>query len=182
MVTGLALYISMISSLVILFIMSPDKKNYMRLFFKSISWKILLTIIGVYMIQGVVGNLDGLIEIFQVMFYMDTLLLVVLFIAPIFFAAITGMHMAAIGIVIPILMALNLGMGEFMAYLYLMYCAAFIGYFYTPIHMCQIFTIEHMGVKMEQLYRVYLPFAGFMVVWLFASYFLLSNVLPMIFG
>jgi hypothetical protein len=116
------------------------------------------------------------------MFDTSALLLLALFIAPIFFAVITGMALVPIGIITPILMALGLGRGEFMAYFYFLYVAAFLGYFFTPIHMCQIFTNEYMGLKARQLYRVYPAFAAFMILWLIVSYFALSNILPALFG
>jgi len=184
MVTGLVLWLSMFSSLIVIFIMSPDKKGYPKLLVKSIGWKTISSAVGVFMIQGVVNNLEALIETFGVMVYSGSggLMLLALFLASALFGLITGFQMAAMSIVVPMLMTLNLGPGEFMALLYFVYCSAYLGYYFSPLHMCQIFTNEYMGVSLQNLYRVYRPYAAFMVVHLAISYFILSNILPIIFG
>ncbi|MCL2566194.1 MAG: DUF401 family protein [Defluviitaleaceae bacterium] len=182
MVTGLPLYVSMVSSLIILFFMSPDKQGYGKLFFKSIGFKTIFAAVGVFMIQGVVSNLDGMIAIFNAMFETGTFMLLAIFLASVFFGLITGFHMASISIVIPMLMTLELPMGQFMALMYFAYCAAYFGYYFSPLHMCQIFTNEYMGVKIQKLYKVYRPYVAFMFIHLIVSYFALSYILPLIFG
>ena len=181
-VTGLPLYISMVSSLIILFFMSPDKKGYAKLFVKSIGFKTIFAAFGVFMIQGVVTNLYDMIGIFHALFETGTFMLLALFLASVFFGLITGFHMAPISIVIPMLMTLDLSLGHFMALMYFVYCSAYLGYYFSPLHMCQIFTNEYMGVRIQNLYRVYRPFVLFIVVHLIISYFALSHILPLMFG
>jgi len=184
MATGLVLWLSMFSSLIVLFVMSPDRKAYPKLFVKSIGWKTIFAAVGVFMIQGVVNNLDGLIALFGTMVYADAgfLMLLPLFAGSAFFGLITGFHMASVSIMLPMLMTLPLGFGEFLALMYFVYCAAYLGYYFSPLHMCQIFTNEYMGVKMQHLYKVYRPYFAFMLIHLIISYFVLRAVLPMIFG
>ena len=184
MATGLVLWVSMLSSLIVLFIMSPDKRAYPTLFVKSIGWKTIAAAVGVFAIQGVVSNLEGLTAFFGNMVGSGSgsLMLLALFLASVFFGFITGFHMASIGIVIPMLMMLDLNLGTFMALMYFVYCSAYLGYYFSPLHMCQIFTNEYMGVKMQGLYRVYTPFVAFIVIHLIVSYFVLSHILPVMFG
>jgi len=181
-VTGIPFYLAMISSLLILFMMSPDKKGYPKLFIKSVCLKTVFSAVGVFMIQGVVSNLDGLIAVFSTMMESGALMILALFLAAVFFGMITGFHMASIGFVIPMIMTLDLSHGEFLALLYFVYCAAYFGYYFSPLHMCQIFTNQYMDVKMKSLYRVYIPFASFVLGWMVVSYLALSQILPMMFG
>jgi len=181
-ITGIPFYLAMISSLIVLFMMSPDKKAYPKLFIKSICLKTVFSAVGVFMIQGVVSNLDALIGVFSTMMESGTLMLLALFLAAVFFGVITGFHMASIGFVIPMIMTLDLGHGEFLALLYFVYCAAYFGYYFSPLHMCQIFTNQYMNVKMKDLYSIYRPFAACIVIWLTVSYLALSQILPMMFG
>ena len=134
------------------------------------------------MIQGVVTNLEAMIQIFNAMFETGTFMLLALFLASAFFGLITGFHMASISIVIPMLMTVDLGRGEFMALLYFAYCAAYFGYYFSPLHMCQIFTNEYMKVRIQGLYRVYRPYIAFILIHLLVSYFALSQILPLLLG
>ena len=181
-VTGLPFYIAMLASMLVLFIMSPDKKAYPKLFFKSICLKTVLSAVGVFMIQVVVSNLDELLALFSTIVESGAFMVVALFLAAVFFGLITGFHMASVGFVLPMIMTLDLGHGEFLALLYFVYCAAYFGYYFSPLHMCQIFTNQYMDVKMKSLYRIYVPFAAFVLGWLVVSYLVLSQILPMIFG
>jgi len=182
LVTGVPFYIAMLSSLFILFLMSPDKKAYPLLFVKSICLKTVLSAVGVFMIQAVVSNLDALLAVFSTMLESGAFMILALFLAAVFFGVITGFHMASIGFVIPMIMTLDLGRGEFLALLYFVYCAAYFGYYFSPLHMCQIFANQYMDVKMSSLYRVYIPFAAFILGWMIVSYLALSQILPMMFG
>jgi len=181
-VTGIPFYLAMISSLIVLFIMSPDKKGYPLLFVKSICLKTVMSAAGVFMIQGVVSNMDGLIAVFSTMLESGAFMILALFLAAVFFGMITGFHMASIGFVLPMIMTLDLAHGEFLALLYFVYCAAYFGYYFSPLHMCQIFTNQYMDVKMKSLYRIYIPFALFILGWLVVSYLALSQLLPIMFG
>jgi len=182
LVTGVPFYIAMLSSLLILFIMSPDKRGYPLLFVKSICLKTVFSAVGVFMIQAVVSNLDALLAVFSTMLESGAFMILALFLAAVFFGVITGFHMASIGFVLPMIMTLELGHGEFLSLLYFVYCAAYFGYYFSPLHMCQIFTNQYMDVKMSSLYRVYIPFAAFILGWLVVSYLALSQILPMMFG
>ena len=181
-VTGIPFYLAMLASLFVLFLMSPDKMAYPKLFFKSICLKTVFSAVGVFMIQGVVSNLDQLIGVFHAMMESGAFMILALFLAAVFFGLITGFHMASIGFVIPMIMTLDVSRGEFLALLYFVYCAAYFGYYFSPLHMCQIFTNQYMNVRMKDLYRIYRPFAAVIFVWTIISYMALSRILPMMFG
>ena len=181
-VTGVPFYLAMLSSMLVLFIMSPDKKAYPRFFLKSICLKTVFSAVGVFMIQAVVSNLDELLALFSVMVESGAFMVVALFLAAVFFGFITGFHMASVGFVLPMIMTLDLGHGQLLVLVYFIYSAAYVGYYFSPLHMCQIFTNQYMDVKMKSLYRIYVPFAAFILVWLTVSYLILSLLLPMMFG
>ena len=182
LVTGIPFYLAMISSMIVLFFLSPDKKKYPIQFIKSVCLKTVFSAVGVFMIQGVVSNMDALINVFATAIESGTFKLLALFLAAVFFGLITGFHMASIGFVLPMLMAFDLARGEFLALLYFVYCAAYIGYYFSPLHMCQIFTNQYMKVRMKDLYRLYRPFAAFAFLWLIISFLALNQLLPRIFS
>ena len=181
MITGIPLYICMVGSVIIIYFLSP-KENFFQNVFKSINIKTIIAVIGVFMIQGIVSQLSGLAGLFQQMFATGTLVLPALMLASFFFGLITGFHMAALSMVLPMLMTLDIGLGQMLAYMYFTYCWAFVGYYFSPLHMCQIFTCEYMDVKIKDLYKVYAPLMVTITIFLFVSYFAFSQILPLIFG
>jgi len=122
------------------------------------------------------------LALFSVMVESGAFMVVALFLAAVFFGFITGFHMASVGFVLPMIMTLDLGHGQLLVLVYFIYSAAYVGYYFSPLHMCQIFTNQYMDVKMKSLYRIYVPFAAFILVWLTVSYLILSLLLPMMFG
>ena len=181
MITGIPLYICMLGSVVMIYFLST-KENFFPLALKSIGIKTVIAIIGVFMIQGVVGHLSGLTDLFHQMFATGTLILPALMLASLLFGLITGFHIASLSIVLPMIMSLNLGTGQMLAYMYFSYCWAFLGYYFSPLHMCQIFTCEYMEVSIKDLYKVYAPLIVIVTAFLFVSYFAFSQILPLIYG
>ena len=181
MVTGLPLYACMLVSLLLIFLLG-EKKGYLKLLISSIGWNTVMAVVGVFMIQGIVTQLPGLLQIFTNMFQVEALMLPALVLTSLFFGLITGFQIVPMGIVFPMLLSLSLGRGSLMAYTYIVYCCSFLGYYFSPLHMCQLFTCEFMGVKTNQLYRTYIPFVVSILLWLLLSYFALSLVLAMIMG
>jgi hypothetical protein len=43
-------------------------------------------------------------------------------------------------------------------YISLMFTATFLAYFGSPLHMCQILTLEHFKCRILAVYRSYWPF------------------------
>ena len=62
---------------------------------------------------------------------------------------------SAIGITLPLLLpALTLSSNP-LPYVMLMYSSAFMGYLVSPLHLCQVLTLEYFKVKISELYREY---------------------------
>ena len=84
----------------------------------------------------------------------------------VFFGYITGNQTAALAIILPMISHLHLD-NMLYIYTYFAYGSTFMGYFFSPIHLCQAFTLEHMGVSTEELYkeyRLYMPTLLFILI------------------
>ncbi|MDL2225217.1 DUF401 family protein [Eubacteriales bacterium OttesenSCG-928-M02] len=181
MITGLPLYACMLVSILIIFLLSP-KTGFLKLAVSAIGYNSILAVIGVFMISGIVQQLPSLIAIFEGMFRSGTFMLLALVLASLFFGLITGFQTAPMSIVFPMLLTLSLGKGELLAYTYIVYVVSFLGYYFSPLHMCQLFTCEYMGVKMNGLYRAYMPYVLAIILWLAISYTGLRILLPIMMG
>lgn len=177
-VIGWPFYVTLIASILIVYLLS-DKKEFLLITYKSISWEILLSIIGVLIIKNMILNMDELLLFFNNIFDTNSSFLsifVVFFISSIFFSFITGNNMGALAIVLPMLYQLNVNEGILYIYAYSIYVSSFIGYFFSPLHLCQVFTLNIMNVSAGKLYEDYKIYATLILALFLLSVFVLKII------
>lgn len=180
MITGWPFYITLISSIIIVYFLS-DKKNFFKITFDSISWTTLLTIAAVLIIKDMILNMEGLLAVFNSMFNGSNgfiSMLIIFFISSIFFGFITGNIVGALAIVLPMVSQLDLTENMLYIYTFFVYGSSFLGYYFSPLHLCQVFTLDIMGVTTGELYKEYRVYAPTILILLIIAVF----VLKMIFG
>ena len=59
-----------------------------------------------------------------------------------------------------------------MLYGVFIYTWSFIGYFFSPLHLCLVLTLRQMGCSMRSLYRSYMPLMAEMAVSSFLIFYL----------
>lgn len=69
---------------------------------------------------------------------------------------LTGVIHTPMAIVFPVVMPL-VDSQVALAYAALIYVFSFVFYFFSPLHLCQILTIQMVGAKLGQVYREYIP-------------------------
>ena len=163
------------ASIVILYFLGP-KKGFVKLLFKSIGINLILSITAIFFVQETILSLEELIGFFSAMFYSGAYSLFAIFFATIFLAATTGLASAALGVVLPLIASLGLSGNEILPYVYLVFCAAFSGYFFSPLHMCQILTNNYIDVKTGELWKEYRHLVPFWAVFLGISFFVLKLI------
>ncbi|MDD3439260.1 MAG: DUF401 family protein, partial [Clostridiaceae bacterium] len=59
-------------------------------------------------------------------------------------------------------------------YCHFTFCWAFVGYFFSPMHLCQIFTCEYLKVSIGDLYKDYWKFFVSLATVLVLNYFVMG--------
>lgn len=165
-ITGWPFYVTLLGSIAIIYLLS-NKKNFLKVTFDSISWSTLLTMIAVLIIKDMIINMDGLMNLFS------NPTMVVFFIAALFFGYITGNITTSLAIVLPMVSQIGLVENILYLYVYFIYVASFLGYYFSPLHLCQVFTLDIMGVTTGQLYKEYRIHAPTILTMFLISIFLL---------
>lgn len=176
--TGLPFYITLLFSILIVYFLS-DKKNFVKNFINSVGWNTVLTVVAILIIKEIILRMDSLLFIFNNMFNTNTSIIYTLFIflmASIFFGFITGNQGAALAIILPMIAQLDVEINMLYVYIYFAYCSAFMGYFFSPLHLCQVFTIQVMGAKAGELYREYSKYAVLMLLILMVTFFIFRSI------
>jgi hypothetical protein len=177
-ITGLPFYITMIASVVCVYFLS-DKKDFLKITFKSINWHTVLMVAIILLLKEMILKMDGLLLIFGNLFKQSSStfsVLVIFLVSSVFFGIITGNQTAALAIILPMVSQLNVTGNMLYIYVYFAFASAFIGYFFSPIHLCQAFTIQLMNVTTLELYKEYRYYLLFSLIVLFASAFILIAI------
>ena len=137
LVTGIPFYIALIFSVLIVYLLS-DKVDFMKKLMDSIGWHTVLTVVAILIIKEIILRMDSLLLIFTNMFNASSNILFTLsifLITSIFFGFITGNQGAALAIVLPMLSQLDVSGSMLYIYIYFAYGSAFMGYFFSPLHL-----------------------------------------------
>lgn len=178
-ITGWPFYIVLIGSIFIIYLLG-DREDFAKNILKSINWNVLVTVVIIFLIKEIILNMEALMGIFKGMFNTSSSILsmlVIFFISSYFFGYITGNITAALAIVLPVISQLNVGENLLYLYAFFTYAASFLGYFFSPLHLCQAFTLEYMKVSTGQLYREYRFYLPSLFVAALISVFVLNIVL-----
>ncbi len=166
-------YFGMLINLCILYMLHPTK-TFLKDAAKAFSIKILIAIIGVYLIQGVMGQMGSLLGFLTNIFSNESTIMLGIIITAFFFGITTGFQPTALGVVIPILLMLPISSRQLLLYTHFTYIWSFIGYFFSPLHLCQLFTCEYMQVSTADLYKDYWKFFLSLLIVIIANYFVMS--------
>lgn len=166
MVTGIPLYLTMFSSVLIIILLG-GKEDLLKTVWTSMNWKLTGMIAIVLVIKEMIGKMDAMIVMLQT--YVQNLtgvipILLVFCAVSILLGMSTGFQVASLGIILPLLNYLQLASRETLFYVYFVFCATYLGYFFSPLHMCQLFTNDYLEVKTIALYREYRYFIVLMVL------------------
>jgi integral membrane protein (TIGR00529 family) len=176
--TGLPFYITMIASVVCVYFLS-DKKDFMKITIKSINYHTVLMVAIILLLKEMILKMDDLLLIFGNLFKQSSStfsVLVIFLVSSVFFGIITGNQTAALAIILPMVSQLNVSGNMLYIYVYFAFASAFIGYFFSPIHLCQAFTIQLMNVTTLELYKEYRYYLLFSLIVLFISAFILIAI------
>lgn len=151
---GIPIYLGAIVSFLIVYLLS-DKVDFWGKFKASVNFNVVGTILGVLLLQNVIGRLDGLLGLLTGSIGTGLWAMGLLAVAAWFFGTITGLSLASLGIILPILGAMGLSGNALLVYTYAVFVSSYIGYFFSPLHLCQVFTNEFLCVSTGEIYTEY---------------------------
>ncbi|MGI6075570.1 MAG: DUF401 family protein [Pyramidobacter sp.] len=179
---GIEMYISVFLSLLLILVCwgRRDPKTYWKVFWDGFNVETFVLMAGIYYLQNTVNSLPAVMGAFQALFRGASGFSVLLVIAAsaLFFGLTSGLSFVSLGILVPLLLGLGLPKGLEMLYCVFIYTWSFIGYFFSPLHLCLVLTVRQMGCSMKELYRSYLPLMAEMAVSPFLVFYLCRAFLP----
>ena len=170
-VFGLPIYISVAAGILIAFIIS-DKKNFLGVLLKATNPRLILTIAGINMMQGFIGDMDQVIGTLTGSLGTGVGALVAYALTSTFLALITGTSLTPLGIVLPLVVAMPQSQGMLLANTFLVFISSYFGYYFSPLHLCQVLTADYLKCTTQELYKEYRIYAACLLCAALAGYML----------
>ncbi len=124
--------------------------------YKGIKFPLIITILGIMLYKNTVNDID------EVLLFLNGLLekglpieLLIIIAAGIICLPLASMN-PGIAILYPMILPLAPTYETKLLYAMFIYTSAFVFYFISPLHLCQVLTLDYFKVKMNALYRQYL--------------------------
>jgi hypothetical protein len=157
-----------------------DKKDFGRQLIGSFDKKTAILIIGVYFFQNVVRSLADLMGFFQRLFTGQSqwIFLILVAVVSVLFGLATGLMYLPLGVLVPI--AMSLPYASYNARLVAMFYTfswCFIGYLFSPIHLCQLLSDQATGATVKERYTNYAPMLITMPIICIGLYFVYNLIL-----
>jgi len=154
-VSDIAFPIGLVIGIILTFFLSNKSKNLAEEFVKGINISIMFSGLGIMIFKEMVGQLSVLNDV-VLSFLNSGVPIYILFITlPLITGLLSASTTSAIGVTLPILLpALSVSANP-VPLIMLAYSSSFLGYLVSPLHLCQILTLEYFKVRVSDLYKEY---------------------------
>lgn len=176
MVFKIPFYIGVLVNVLILYLLRP-RKSIIKDFFESINVNVFLTILGVYLIQATISNFPEFNKMLALLLSNPNTLIISMIGISTFFGLATGFQPAAMGVIIPVIGSMSISLARMTALAHIAFAWSFVGYFFSPLHLCQLFTVEYMKVDNVEVYKKYSKFIILLVIALLIENFVLLTII-----
>ncbi len=164
------MWIAMTVAIFITWILS-SKKNFLKVIFHNINIDIAIMLAAAYFIRNIVESFDNAAATLTNLFLTceGAQILAAIAAISIILGMISGNALVPLGLMIPLTVTLPLSYNQQLVYIFFIMAWSFMGYYFTPLHMCQMLTLKSMGVETKYIYKEQWP--------LFITYGVSSTVL-----
>ena len=164
-VFGLDMYISILICILLTFFMiGKDKSQYFNTIVKGFGLDTVMMLIGVYYMQNIVKSLDVVMASVGSVLVGQSILafMVIVPVVGLAFGLSTGLSLVPMGILLPFVAAMDLPAMTQAVYAVYILLWSFLGYYFSPFHLCQLLSIKYMGCETKSVYRQHVKMMPFL--------------------
>ncbi|OGS69390.1 MAG: hypothetical protein A2Y96_00325 [Firmicutes bacterium RBG_13_65_8] len=121
---------------------------------KGVDCNLIASMFAIMGFRGVVVGGQALSQVAEIFKGSSIPLPVLAFAVAFLISTVSANHNTTLGIAYPMIFAL-ISPGEVMAYAVLIFAGSFVAYFWSPLHLCQILTLDYCKVSLPQVFREY---------------------------
>lgn len=172
---GADMLVSVLLSFVIIFLLCGrnDVKGYFEAFKKGIKPSTFVMMVGLFFIQNTIKSADSLILWFADIFAgsQGFVLAAAIFVFAVILSVTTGLSYTAIGVIMPMVVSLGLAVEHVAIFAFFVFTSSFCGYFFSPLHLCQLLTIQTVGCPAKGVYKEYAKLIPCLIIYTFVLFF-----------
>ncbi len=131
------------------------KENILKTMYQGINPSMLIAIIGIMIYKNVVNDMDELYILLNNLLENGMPLELLIIIASSMISLSLGSTQPSIAILFPMVLPLAGDYHTKLTYAMFIYTSSFIFYYISPLHLCQVLTLEYFEVKLKTLYKKY---------------------------
>ncbi|XMB67207.1 DUF401 family protein [Mycoplasmatota bacterium zrk1] len=131
------------------------KDNFPLLLIKGINFKLVFTVVGVLIFKNSLGEVDNLQETLTNLLDTGIPIEIIIILASAFISFSFASVNPSVIILYPIILPLAINYDTKLIYALLIYVTGFITYYISPLHLCQILTLDYFRINLKDLYKNY---------------------------
>ena len=132
------------------------KENVFMTIYKGIKPSMIIAVIGIMIYKNVVNDMDQLYLLLNTLLHKGIPIELLVLIAASLISLSLASTQPSIAILFPMILPLAPDYHTKLVYAMFIYTNAFIFYYISPLHLCQVLTLEYFDVKLKNLYKNYL--------------------------
>ncbi|MGI6344548.1 MAG: DUF401 family protein [Bacillota bacterium] len=138
-----------------LFYGKADPRQIPLLLWKGIQWPVVLSGVSIMIFKDVLAAAGTLNSVTDGLLNIGLPLEMIVILLPALVGLVSASATSSIGITLPLLLPALQQSGHLTLFCAAAYAAAYLGYYASPLHLCQVLTLEFFDVKLDRLYRAY---------------------------
>jgi hypothetical protein len=166
LIFNLEFYISLISGIILCFIINQfDKRrdskfdlreSILRTMIKGVKIPLVISIFGIMVYKNIVNDIDEITELLRNMLEAGIPIELVGLLSAALISYALGSTNPSVAILFPMILPLAPDYDTKLLYAMFIYTTAFMFYFISPLHLCQIVTFDYFKVKMKKVFKNYI--------------------------
>lgn len=163
---SLPFYISLVTGIIVSIVInlvdkSKDinydiKENIFLTMYKGIKPSMVIAIIGIMIFKNIVNDTEEIYIFLNSLLDKGIPLEILILISCAIISFSVASTQPSIAILYPMILPLAPNYNTMLLYAMFIYTSAFMFYYISPLHMCQVLTLEYFDVKLKDLYKNYL--------------------------
>ncbi|MDX9918048.1 MAG: DUF401 family protein [Gudongella sp.] len=170
-ITGLPFFVSMFGSLIAVYFIG-NRKDFLKNMGDSLNINTILVVAAILLLKDIILQLDEMLILIKgilVSAGSGIGILLVFTVVSFFFGYITGYPTSALAVTLPLLSMMDMSVNAVHIYAFFLFAVAFMGYYYSPLHLCQVLTIGEMEIGTFDLYKEYKLYALLQLLLIYAA-------------
>ncbi|MCF0150879.1 MAG: DUF401 family protein, partial [Firmicutes bacterium] len=143
---------------------TKPKESLFSLLFKKVNYKTLLVIIAALFFKACISSVSEIGEAMRSLTASGLPVEVIIVLITLLTSFPTGSIQTSAAILVPLLASFTSDPTQLALYVGLTLCSSIFGYYFSPVHMCQLLTIEYFGTDLKSLLKEYGLFIPLMIL------------------